>query len=157
MAAIYLTSEETIEILNKVIELFLLPRFTELGMRATGEWESQLGADSTGLNSGAIYGRQYSEQLAKGREPGKLPPISELEKWVTAKFGVTGKVATSMAWAVAKKISKKGTSWYEKGGSNLLEVLEEPRTLAYIQEEIGGKLRLRIEQELIRNAENIFG
>lgn len=152
----YLSSDQTEEILNKVIELFILPRFQELGMRATGEWEQNLSAEATGLNSGSIIGRQYTEQLVNGREPGKLPPISALEKWVTAKFGLTGKEATSMAWAVAKKIAKQGTSWYEKGGSNLMEVLEEPRTLQYIQEEVGGKFRLKIQEELIRNAEEIF-
>lgn len=151
----YLTYDEIENVLDKVLTLFLIPRFRELGMEASGEWLQNL-EKVAGENSGTIRGRQYSEQLAKGREPGKLPPISALERWVTAKFGVTGPQATSMAWAVAKKIEKEGTSWYQKGGSNLLEVFEEPRTLQYIQDELSGIIKFRIAEQLQRNAQTAF-
>lgn len=151
----FFSKDEIERVMNKVIELFVLPRFNELGMEATGEWRENLHAVAN-LDSGSIMGRQYSEQLANGRAPGKLPPISALEKWVTAKFGVTGPQAKSMAWAVAKKIEKEGTSWYQKGGSNLIEVLEEPRTLQYIQDELGVIARVRITEQLQRNAQEAF-
>lgn len=156
MAAIYLSIDETEEILNRVIELFILPRFEELGMRATGEWEQNLSSEATGLNIGAIKGRQYTEQLVQGLPPGKKVPIGPLIKWAMAKFNLSEKDATPVAFAVREKIFQKGTTWHEEGGSNLMEILEEPRTLQYIQEEIGGKFQLMLEKELIRNAENIF-
>ena len=152
----YLTADETLTILDKVIELFILPRFEELGMRATGEWEQNISSESTGLNSGSIMGRQYTEQLVKGLEPGHYVSIPALKAWAMAKFGLFETAATPVAFAVREKIFQRGTSWYEQGGSNLMEVLEEPRTLQYIQEEVGGKFKLKIEQALIRNAEEIF-
>jgi hypothetical protein len=57
---------------------------------------------------------------------------------------------------VREKIFQKGTTWYEQGGSDLMEILEEPRTLQYIQDEVGGIVSLRVTDELIRNAVEIF-
>lgn len=147
-------------VLQKVIDNFLLPRFHSSGyisktMKATGEWERSLEI-KLGDDSGTIRGRQYSEQLAKGRAPGKRPPISVLKKWAQAKFGVGEKEATSIAWAVAKKIEKVGTQYHIQGGTDLLEVLEEPRTLQFIQEELGGILKNRLAENLIRNAQKAF-
>lgn len=156
MAAIYLSIDETEEILNKVIEYFVLPRFEELGMRATGEWEQNLSSEATGLNTGSIMGRQYTEQLTKGLGPGTKVSIPALKRWAMAKFSLSEEDATPVAFAVREKIFQKGTTWHEEGGSNLMEILEEPRTLQFIQEEIGGKFQLKIQQELIRNAEEIF-
>ncbi|RMZ60059.1 hypothetical protein D1632_10750 [Chryseobacterium nematophagum] len=148
----YLTHDEIEKVLDQVITLFLIPRFRELGMEATGEWLETLEKEA-GENSGTIRGRSYSQQLAKGRPPGKMPPVEALEKWVQAKFGLTGTKAKSRAYAVAKKIEKLGTSWYQQGGSDLLEVLNEPATLQYIQDELSGIIKLRIAEQLIRNTQ----
>ena len=142
-------------VLQKVVDRFLIPRFKELGMMATGEWEESIEI-VVGLDKGTIRGRQYSEQLAKGRKYGKRPPIAPLERWVNAKFGISGKEATSMAFAIAKKIEKEGTTWYQKGGSDLIEVLEEPKTIQFIQDELAGILKIKIEENLQRNAQNAF-
>lgn len=147
-------------ILQKVIDNFLLPRFHSSGyagnsMRATGEWEQSLEI-KLGDDSGTIRGRHYTEQLAKGRAPGKRPPISALKKWAQAKFGVGDKEATSIAFAVAKKIENEGTEYYQRGGTDLLEVFAEPATVQFIQEQLAGILRVRLEESLIRNAEEAF-
>lgn len=151
----WLEKSEIETVLQKVIDLFLVPRFHELQMDTTGEWLESLEVQS-GDDSGVIRGRNYSEQLAKGREPGKLPPISAIERWVNAKLGYSGKEGNSIAWAISKKIQKEGTSWYKKGGSDLLEVLEEPKVIQFIQDEFGGIVRLRIADNLVRNAQNIL-
>lgn len=142
-------------VLTKVVELFLIPRFRELGMSATGEWVQNLEVVA-GDNYGKIRGRDYSQQLALGRKPGKRPPIAPLQKWAMAKFGVGSKEALGIAFAVAKKIEKRGTTWYEKGGSTLLEVLEEPRVIDYINSELGVIATARITESLVRNAEQGF-
>lgn len=142
-------------VLQKVIDNFLLPRFHELKMKATGEWEQSLEI-KVGDDAGTIRGRDYSEQLAKGRAPGKMPPIKPLIRWAKAKFGVSEKEATSIAWGVAKKIQKVGTQYHIQGGTDLLEVLEDPKTLQFIQEELGGIARVKIAERLQRNAQMAF-
>ncbi|MDV4026520.1 hypothetical protein CMT52_19520, partial [Elizabethkingia anophelis] len=114
--------KEIEDVIQKVVDNFLKPRFKELGMNASGEWLQSIEI-STGNDSGTIDARAYSEQLAKGRKPGKLPPVRQLERWVNAKLGLSGNEAKSVAWAISKKIEKEGTSWYQKGGSDLIEVL----------------------------------
>ncbi|WP_155844924.1 hypothetical protein [Chryseobacterium daeguense] len=151
----FFTKDEIERVMNKVIELFVLPRFNELGMEATGEWSENLHAVAN-LDSGSIMGRQYSEQLAKGLGPGVRVPIPALERWAKAKFGLSDEAARSAAFAVQEKIFQKGTTWYEQGGSTLIEVLEEPRTLQYIQDELGVIAKVRVAEQLIRNAQEAF-
>lgn len=149
------TVDEVQQILTKVVDLFLIPRFLELGMPATGEWQRNVEVIAN-EDFGKIRGRDYSEQLAKGRRPGKKPPVAPLQKWAMAKFGMGSKEALSMAYALANKIAERGTSWFEKGGSNLIEILEEPRVIQYIEDELSAIAKVRISENLIRNAENIF-
>lgn len=147
--------EEIEDLLRRVVELFLIPRFRELGMPATGEWQQNLEVVAY-PESGKIRGRDYSQQLALGRKPGKRPPVVPLQKWAMAKFGVSSKEALGMAYAIAKKIEKEGTTWHQRGGSDLIEVLEEPRVLDYIETELTAIAKTRVAQQLIRNAEQIF-
>ncbi|PIF44306.1 hypothetical protein CLU96_1247 [Chryseobacterium sp. 52] len=149
------TQDEINRVLDKVIELFLLPRFDELGMEATGEWRENVTYTSD-LDSGTIWGRQYSEQLAQGLPPGNMVPIPALKKWAKAKFGLSDAAALSAAFAVRDKIFKKGTTWYEQGGSTLIEVLQEPRTIQFIQDELSVIAQARLADELIRNAQEVF-
>lgn len=149
------SKDEIDRVLNKVVELFLLPRFDELGMHATGEWRQTIQVISD-IDSGTIMARRYTEQLVKGLGPGHHVPIPALQKWAKAKFGLNDQAALSAAFAVREKIYQKGTTWYEQGGSNLIEVLEEPRVIQFIQDELGVIARGRIAEELRRNAQQIF-
>ena len=147
--------EEVEQVLKKVVELFLVPRFKELGMPATGEWEQNLEVVAES-NSGKIRGRDYSQQLAFGRKPGKRPPVAPLQKWVMTKFGKGSKEALGIAYAISKKIENEGTTWYQKGGSTLLEILEEPRVIEFIQSELSVIATARVAEQLRRNAEQTF-
>lgn len=142
-------------VLQKVVDNFLIPRFHELKMNASGEWIENVEI-KVGDDSGTIRGRDYSEQLAKGRRPGKLPPFKPMLKWVNAKLGIYGEEAVHVAYAIAKKIEKEGTSWYQKGGSDLIEVLNEPKTIQFVQEELAGILKTKIADNLVRNAQKVF-
>lgn len=142
-----------IDALNKANDA-LIQKYDELGMRATGEWAEGLEA-RTHTNGGEIWGMPYTEQLVFGREPGKRPPIAPLEKWVSAKFGMSGRQATSMAFAVANKIAKEGTTWYQQGGSDLLEVLDDPSVVDTFYHEIGSYLTVQVTDELTRSLKEL--
>ena len=76
------------------------------GKRTTGKFESLLKATYT--DSKAII--EGSPFLA-GRVAGKMPPVQSILEWVKAK-GLQpikeGQTQTSLAWAIAITISKKG-------------------------------------------------
>ena len=153
-------AHELERILQKVIDNFLIPRFKDSGyitktMRATGEWEESLEIKISD-DYGVIRGRDYSEQLAKGRAPGSMPPIRDLIRWAKAKFGVGEDEARRIAWSVGKKIEKLGTQYYIQGGTTLIEVLEEPKTIQFMQEELIAIARVRVAENLQRNAEKVF-
>lgn len=134
-------------ILKDVIRLYLIPKHEALGQKATGNWINKLE-----VQGNVIRGEKYTEQLVYGRKPGKRPPITPIENWVNAKFGITGKQATSFAFAIANKIANEGTTWYQKGGSDLLEVLETPEVQNFINQKLGryleNELTLQIQREL---------
>lgn len=113
-----------------VIDEFLKPKFISLGMNASGQWLESLTPMVVNGN-GEIWGMDYTYWLAHGRRPGTKPPISALLPWVTAKFGIGGKEALSIAFAVSKKIEKEGTEYYPNG-TDLLEVLHSKEVTNYI-------------------------
>lgn len=151
----FITEPEIIAIIQKVVNDVLIRRFTELGMNATGQWIDSLEVIAKG-SDGIIRGQSYTEFLAKGRAGGSLPPIAPLTKWVTAKFGVGGKQAVSIAWAVAKKIQREGTTHYQKGGTDLIEILTENKTLELINTQVQQKINVSITKELQRQINEIL-
>jgi hypothetical protein len=138
---------EVERILTEVIKRFLIPKHETLGMKASGKW-----IESLEVEENVIRGEKYTEQLVYGRAGGSLPPINAIENWVKAKFGYSGNEAKQTAWAVAKSIEKKGTTWHQKGGSDLLEVLETQEVKDYIQQELGkyitADFKLQIQRQL---------
>jgi hypothetical protein len=138
------------EILKDVIKKFLIPKHKALGQEATGEWINSLEAKEN-----VIRGRKYTEQLVYGRKPGKLPPITPLEKWVNAKFGISGKQATSFAFAIANKIAKEGTEIHKKGGTDLLEILETKEVIDFINDALGKYYTSEIELEIKRKLQEL--
>lgn len=139
--------------LNKAIDV-LIEKHRDLGMETTGQWIRSL-EGITGHNSGVIRGAKYTKQLVFGREPGKRPPISPIEDWVKVKFGLSGREATSAAFAVANKIASEGTTWYQQGGSDLLEVLEDPEVVGTFFNQIGAYLTVSIVEELTRDLKEL--
>lgn len=133
------------EVLNDVIKLHLIPKHKQLEMEASGEWIKSLEAKGN-----VIRGRKYTEQLVYGRNPGQAPPVKPLEKWVNAKFGISGKEATSFAFAISKKIAKEGTTWKKKGGSDLLEVLETKEVKDFINKSLGKYILSETELQIKR-------
>ena len=149
MATDFITETDIETILRGVIDLFLIPRFEELGMNASGEWR-----DNLEVRGSSIWGRSYTEQLVYGRRPGTFAPIAPLIKWVEVKLGLTGREAIGVAYAINHKIKNEGTNYYQQGGTTLLEVLNEPKTLDYIKEQSMSIVKDKVMVDINRQLSN---
>ena len=141
--------------MQEVIDKFLIPKFNELGMNATGQWLESLETEAR-QNVGVIRGQDYSEFLARGRRPGNRPPIAPIESWVNAKLGIGGNQARGVAFAVANKIANEGTTWYQQGGTDLLEVLESQAVIDYIRSRYTGLMQLEVKISFERMVKEVF-
>lgn len=137
-----------------VIDNFLKPKFISLGMNATGKWLESLEA-RVNNGSGEIWGMDYTYWLANGRKPGTAPPISALEPWVTAKFGIGGAQARSIAFAVANKIKNEGTEYYPEG-TDLLSILQSQEVLNYVYSQLQEGVNIEINKILIKQLNDNF-
>ena len=73
--------------------------------------------------SPSVQAFNYAAPVETGARP-HMPPAAELVSWVKKKFGIEDeKQATSIAFAVSKNISKRGTQGHEMF-SRALEALE---------------------------------
>lgn len=145
----WITEMQIEKILNEVINTILIPRYKDLGMEASGNWAKQLEVriKPSGVQ---IWGEEYSKQLVYGRKPGAMPPVSAIARWLDDKN------INANPWAVAKVIAEKGTTWYQKGGSNLLEVLQEQNTIEFINNRIASFIQAQVKLKLIRATKEIF-
>lgn len=99
------------EELRKYLLLRLQESLEKQKHNATGRLKDSIEvveqSTATGLEI-VVYSEDYGGYVERGREAGKLPPISALEQWVKTKGIGTGKEAKGIAWAIAKSIEKKG-------------------------------------------------
>ena len=142
-----LNDENINRIMTEVASRFLIPKFLELGMNASGEWVDSI--ETTAANNvGKIRGRDYSEFLQNGRKPGKMPPIAPIERWVQVKLGLSGNEAKGAAFAIAKKIAAEGTEYHKQGGTDLLDVLDSPECLEYVRGELTTLFTVQAREEI---------
>lgn len=139
------------EVMQGVIDNFLIPKFLSLGMNATGKWLNSLTAEAID-GTGYIKGMDYTYYLANGRAGGSMPPIAPLQQWVGAKFGIYGKEGRSIAFAVAKKIEREGTDYYPQG-TDLVDILNSREVLDYVYGEFTGFVKLEVELQIRRMAQ----
>ena len=71
---------------------------------------------------------EYWKYANYGRPPGKIPPVSAIEEWITRRrivpeSNTSTPNATSLAYAIARKIGRKGT----KGTKFLEKSLDEQK------------------------------
>lgn len=158
----FLTNEDILSVIRGVVDEFLIPRFKELNMNASGEWINSLEIEARGNNEAVIRGRDYTYYLVRGRGPNQDQSPEALRRWAVwagntfIKEWVRNKGLSANPIAVAMAIAKKGTTWKRKGGSDLLEVLIEPQTVNYIEERVRAIVQPRIIEALQRNAEDAF-
>lgn len=127
-----------------------IKKYNELGMRATGEWADSLEINVSGFTF-QILGKDYTQYLTNGRGSGNKPPIDNLKRWVTAKFGYTDdRQVTGAAFAIANKIANEGTTWYKQGGSDLIDgVLTQQREQQIINN-VGQEILTSISEDVQR-------
>jgi hypothetical protein len=90
----------------------MVQKYDELGFRASGEWEQDLSnsIDETGGKYIAkIEGANYTYWMEHGRKAGKFPPIAKIRKWIDDKGIQTDLNKNSLAFLIARKISREGT------------------------------------------------
>lgn len=159
----FLTDEDVAAVLQGVIDEFLIPKFKELNMNASGEWIASLETERRGTNEGVIRGRDYTYWLVNGRSPNQDQSPEALRKWAVwagntfIKEWVKNKGLSADPIAVAMSIAKKGTSWKRKGGSDLLEVLETPEVQRYVAERFRRIIAPKVAAELRRNIIETLG
>lgn len=147
---IKIEQEEIEKVIDDVIRLFLIPKFRELGMPASGEWEENVEA-----RGNEIWGRDYTEYLVEGRPPNQDQSEEAIRRWVgwagstILKDWVSSKGLNINPYAVAYKIAREGTSWYPNG-SDLLEVLESQEVADYINSQIRDIVILQVTTQFQR-------
>lgn len=152
----WISQQDIDKVMTGVIDKFVVPRFNSSGykgrsMNASGNWLNNLSYRKE-IQRAVVTAPKYTEQLAKGRKPGSLPPISKLIEWAKIKFNADGEEARRIAWAVAKNIEKDGTKYYQDGGTKLVEVLSEQATIQYIKEQLTATVKVAIAENLLRIA-----
>ena len=139
---------------EKIIEI-LIDKYDKLGMRASGKWAESL-EGRTRPNSVYVYGEKYTEQLTKGRGPSeRIPPVNKIYQWMQDKKNFRGEKTLSRAYAIAHTIRKEGTSWYQAGGSDLMEILEDEDVLDEFYKIIGEEIKIEISKILVRDLKNM--
>jgi hypothetical protein len=86
------------------------------GTNASGDTSRSLQSTLIGKDRVQVTGKPFIYVVETGRKAGKMPPVSQILKWVqTGKVSFSG-TATSFAWAVSRKIAEQGSSLFRKGG-----------------------------------------
>lgn len=153
----YVTDAEILEVIQEVVDKFLIPRFKELKMDASGEWIKSLEVELRGPSEAVIRGRFYSYWLARGRGPNSDHDHESLSRWAVwagntfIKEWVKAKGIKANPIAVAYGIAKNGTKSKRSNGTTLLEVLTEPATIKYVEDRIAKIITPKIADQLIRD------
>lgn len=116
-----------------------------------------------------IFGFEYSFLLImedyykfvdEGRKPGKMPPVSEIKKWIIQKGLITRsqsrrspniqKEVNSLAFIIARKISKKG-----KKGTHFYSKVVNQKSLDELKKDVSRALKKDVEIEIMEIKNNI--
>ena len=122
-----MTDQELAEKFLNNIRADIITRHISLGQKASGETISRLRTVSTSLG-GILFGPQHIFALDRGRGPtrgggGVGQTLQQrIFDWLAfGKYGLTfsdNKQRTSLSWAIATKIHKKGTNLFQRGGGS---------------------------------------
>lgn len=72
-------------------------------------WTHQITGTPANLLGEVFNPLEYALPLELGRRPGKQPPTSAIELWVTRKLGLSGSEARNTAYLIARAIGRRGT------------------------------------------------
>ncbi len=126
-------------ILNEfeLIKQDLIKRYNEKGMRASGNFESSLEIRQK-ENGVELWGANYTEQLESGRSSGKFPPIDAIKQWIQDKgINYENITLSSLAFLIARKISREGWNRQGYGGIELISEVITPQRIQSIIDKVG--------------------
>lgn len=109
--------KEAVAIFLEDIKKAYIKDQTEKNIRASGKSASMF-KDSVDETGGKLFGADYVYFQKKGRKPGGMPPIEAIIEWLKNKtsFRVDNEKGPSLeglAFAIARKIAKKGTDIHQ--------------------------------------------
>ena len=130
-------------------------------MRASGAFAESLKVDSVGNDSGFtinLSGLDYANELEKGSEP-KEVSIAKISKWILDK-GVFAQALqkiklSSLAFLIARKISREGWKRQRFGGVELISSIITPQRIQDIIDKIGINYTIEIQSEIIELFNNL--
>jgi len=132
----------------------LVQKYRDLGLKASGQWEEELGVQVNGTK-GIISGLDYTEYLTSNpRAPGKLPPVDPLIQWVKDKFGLSGEAAERAGWAIAQKIKKEGVEIHPEGTDLIDGVITDER-VAKLHNDLGLFIVAEVAEEIQRDLQEL--
>jgi hypothetical protein len=115
----------------------LIAEYDALGMRASGQWADSLEVQTSEMR-GTLLGLDYTRQLQFGRDAGRFPPINLIEKWIEDKgINYTGITLSSLAFLIARKISREGWDRNGFGGVDLIGRIVKPERIQRIIDKVG--------------------
>lgn len=132
-----------LETLHKELEQVnkdLIAKHRELGMEASGRWgkELEVQAKQSGAHFiGTVRGADYTGALQFGRKPGGFPPINRIEQWIEDKRITSDIPVRSLAFLIARKISREGTRYFKQGGTDLVDSVLTPQRIDDIVSKVG--------------------
>lgn len=159
---IRIPDELIISTIQGVIDLFLKPKFIELGMDASGQWLNSLEARAVNGN-GEIWGMDYTYWLNNGRQPNKDQSPEKLKAWayyyginVIKPWADAKGLVFDNPIAVAYNIGKNGTRSRPERIGFLEDVLNSKEVLDYIYSQLQEGVTIEINKVLIKQIHDNF-
>lgn len=149
-----------LETMQEVIDRYLIPKFNELGMNATGNWIESLEARAVDGN-GEIWGMDYTYWLNNGRGKNKDQSeegINHFTKWAgyyIFKPWAESKGILINPYAVARKIAKEGTE-VRPERRDFLNILSSKEVIDYVNSQIGNYLSANVQIQIVRDLKEVF-
>lgn len=101
-----------------------------------------------------VFSLDYIYYLQHGRKPGKFPPRQPILDWIKDKGIRRDKIsANSLAYLIQRKISQKGTTIFQQGGSTLVSNTVN----AGLVSELKSKYAQNLGIELVNNIRQFTG
>lgn len=126
-----MTRQEAVKIFFERIRQARIDDQRKKNIRASGKSADTQRIEVTD-GGGFLYGSDYFYFQNVGRKPGRMPPIEAIIQWLKDKktFSIQddrGPGLTGLAWAIAKKIAKKGTDIHQgkRPGLSIEDRMEE--------------------------------
>jgi len=135
-----MTGAQTLKMELDKVSKELTEKYDQLGMRASGRWESEkeVTVKESGTRlTGIILGSDYTRYLQFGRKPGRFPPIDSIEQWIKDKRITSDIPIRSLAFLIARKIAREGTRYFQQGGTNMIDSIITPERIDEIISKVG--------------------